>query len=188
MPQPTYFLKSARLGFRCWSPDDLPLARRLWGDTQVTRFFGGPFDDAEVARRLQREIDRMEAHGIQYWAIYMRSDDDHVGCCGLRHYRLDEQIHELGFHLRPEYWGKGLAIEAARAVIPYGFETIGAKALSAGHHPENLSSKRVLEKLGFIYTHDEFFEALGIDIPYYLLTKAQAAPASIGRDLLAEFR
>jgi len=45
-------------------------------------------------------------------------------------------------------------------VIAFSFETIVAKSLSAGHHPENGSSKKVLEKLGFRYTHDEFFARL----------------------------
>src|SRR5260370_25725830 len=70
----------------------------------------------------------------------------------------------------PKYWGQGLAVEAASAVIAFSFETIGAKSLSAGHHPKNEASKKVLEKLGFRYPHDEFFAALGMDIPYYLLS------------------
>jgi [ribosomal protein S5]-alanine N-acetyltransferase len=164
-----YFLKSERLGFRCWSQDDLPLARELWGDIEVTRFFGGPFSEEEIGQRLEREISRMKTHQFQYWPIHLLSEDEYVGCCGLRPYRLEDGIHELGFHLRPKYWGRGLAPEAARAVIDFAFRTIGAKGLSAGHHPENAASKKVLEKLGFRYTHDEFFAALGIDIPYYSL-------------------
>ncbi len=170
VPEP-YFLKSARLGFRCWTRDDLPLARELWGDMEVTRFFGGPFSDEEISERLQREIDRMNVNQFQYWPIHLLSDNEHVGCCGLRPYRLEDKIHELGFHLRPKYWGRGLALEAARAAIDYAFETIGAKGLSAGHHPGNANSKKVLEKLGFQYTHDEYFAALGMSIPYYLLAK-----------------
>jgi RimJ/RimL family protein N-acetyltransferase len=173
-PQP-YFLKSARLGFRCWSNADLPLAQQLWGDIEVTRFFGGPLSSEEIARRLEREIARMNAHQFQYWPIQLLSDGEHVGCCGLRPYRPEEQVHELGFHLRPKYWGQGFAVEAARTVIPFAFERIGAKGLSAGHHPGNLASKKVLEKLGFRYTHDEFFAALGIDIPYYLLTPTKGS-------------
>jgi [ribosomal protein S5]-alanine N-acetyltransferase len=155
-PEP-YFMTSSRLGFRCWSSEDLPLARRLWGDIEVTRFFGGPFSEEEIARRLEREIAGMNKHQFQYWPM---------------------QIHELGFHLRPEYWGRGLAIEAARAVILFAFNTIGAKGISAGHHPDNRNSQKVLEKLGFRYTHDEFFAALGTDIPYYLLTPCAAAAAA----------
>jgi [ribosomal protein S5]-alanine N-acetyltransferase len=168
-----YFLKTARLGFRCWTEDDRALARELWGDIEVTRFFGGPFSDGEVDQRLQREIARMSAHRFQYWPVHLLSNHEHVGCCGLRPFRPEDNIHELGFHLRPKYWGQGLAPEAARAVIEYAFETIGAAGLSAGHHPGNANSKKVLEKLGFRYTHDEYFPALAMSIPYYLLARPQ---------------
>jgi [ribosomal protein S5]-alanine N-acetyltransferase len=168
LPQ-SYFLKTARIGFRCWSQDDLPLARELWADLEVTRFLGGPFSDDEISQRLEREIARMSNHRFQYWPIYLLSTGEHVGCCGLRPYRPEEQIPELGFHLRPRYWGQGLASEAARKVIHYAFETIGAKGLSAGHHPENTTSKKLLEKLGFRYTHEEFYAPLQMNLPYYLL-------------------
>lgn len=166
-----YFWNSERVGFRCWSEEDFPLAQELWGDLQVTRYFGGPFSDEEVRVRLEREIERMKAHNFQYWPIFMLSDNEHVGCCGLRPYGTDSAIPELGFHLRPKYWGQGLAVEAARAVIHFAFETIGVKGLAAGHHPENTNSKKVMAKLGFQYTHDEFFARLGMKIPYYSLMR-----------------
>jgi RimJ/RimL family protein N-acetyltransferase len=174
-PALQYFLKSERLGFRCWSQDDLPLARELWGDIEVTRFFGGPFSNEEVGQRLQREIVGMKTYNFQYWAIHLLADNEFAGCCGLRPYRPEDEIHELGFHLRPKYWGRGLALEAARTVIPYAFETLGAKGLSAGHHPENMNSRKVLEKLGFQFTHVEFFEALGMNIPYYILRRPSSS-------------
>src|SRR5262249_13387124 len=130
---------------------------------------GGPFLEEENQRRLQVELERAAAHNFQYWPIHFLDGGEFVGCCGLRPYKLHEGIPELGFHLRLRFWGKGLAPEAAKVAIHYAFETIGAKALSAGHHPDNTNSKKVLAKLGFHYTHDEFFPALGINIPYYLL-------------------
>jgi len=166
-----HFLKSTRLGFRLWTLGDLPFAQQLWGDIEVTRFFGGPFSEEEIARRLEREIARMRAHGVQYWPIHLLSDNDYVGCCGLRPYRLEDGIPELGFHLRPKYWGQGLAREAAQTVIDFAFARIGAKALSAGHHPGNVNSKKVIEKLGFQYSHKEYFPSLQIEIPYYLLPR-----------------
>ena len=72
-----------------------------------------------------------------------------------------EEIIELGFHLLPKFWGQGLATEAARAVIPYAFEKYAAKKLVAGHHPENVNSKKVLDKLGFKYSHDERLPGFG---------------------------
>ena len=167
-----YFLTSARLGFRCWSMDDLPLAIELWGDPAVMSLLGGPFTPEQVRERLKKEIGTMDAHGVQYWPAFLREDGGrHVGCAGLRPYRIEDKIYELGFHLRPEYWGRGLAEEAARALISFAFETLDAAALFAGHHQENAASRHLLLKLGFRYTHEEFYEPTGMDHPSYLLTR-----------------
>src|SRR5277367_735427 len=98
MPVPKYFLESQRLGFRRWTPDDLPLARELWGDLQVTRFFGGPFSESQIAERLERELSRMVLHDFQYWPIHVLAGEEFVGCCGLRPHRPEDEIPELGFH------------------------------------------------------------------------------------------
>lgn len=167
-----YFLKTARLGFRHWSRDDLPLAVALWGDPEVTRYIGGPFSPGQIKERLDGEIAAMSAHRIQYWPIFLLTgDDEHVGCGGLRPYRPEDQIYELGIHLRPAYWGRGLAVEAGQAVIRYGFETLGAKGLFAGHHPGNAASRRLIEKLGFQFTHKELYAPTGLQHRSYLLER-----------------
>jgi [ribosomal protein S5]-alanine N-acetyltransferase len=169
MAPQSYFLQSARLGFRHWTPDDWPLARELWGDIAVTRFFGGPFSETQIAERLKIELARQTQYGFQYWPIHLCRTGEAVGCCGLRPYRPPEEIHEIGFHLRPRFWGQGLAQEAARTVLRYAFKVLRAQGICAGHHPENLASQRTIEKLGFRYSHDERFVALDMDIPYYLI-------------------
>ena len=67
----------------------------------------------------------------------------------------------MGFHLRPQYWGQGLAVEAARAVIHLASESLEARALFAGQYPDNKASARVLEKLGFEFTHEEIYAPTG---------------------------
>jgi RimJ/RimL family protein N-acetyltransferase len=170
-----YFLTSARLGFRCWSMEDLPLALALWGDPEVTRLIGGPLSPAAAERRLRAEIESMTAYGLQYWPIFLLADGAHAGCAGLRPYRPADRIYELGFHLRPAYWGQGLATEAGAAVVAFGFETLGAAALFAGHNPANTTSRRVLEKLGFRFTHEELYAPTGLKHPSYLLTRSEYA-------------
>ena len=59
----------------------------------------------------------------------------------------------------------------SRAVIAHAFAT-GAKALFAGHHPDNASSRSVLEKLGFRYTHHELYPPTGLQHPCYRLDPA----------------
>src|SRR5260370_7807472 len=104
---------------------------------EVTRFFGGPFCDEEISERLQREIDRMNTYQFQYWPIHLLSDNEHVGCCGLRPYRPEDGIPELGFHLRPKNWGQGLAPKGAQAAIDFPFVPITPKGFSACHHPQH---------------------------------------------------
>jgi len=116
----------------------------------------------------------MRDYSIQYWPIFLLSNGQHVGCVGLRPNKLEEKIYELGFHLRPEFWRQGLAEEAARAVIAYGFDELGANALFAGHHPKNVASHHLLEKLGFDFIGTELYPPTGLQHPSYLLWRSSA--------------
>lgn len=190
------FLTSERLGFRCWREDDLPLAMELWGDSVVTAMIGGPFTPEQVRMRLANEIAQMRVAGVQYWPVFLLDGGGFAGCAGLRPKTLSEshpghenkgaarvehpseigpaqsietRVYELGFHLLRSCWGRGLAAEAAQAVIAHGFGTLGAEALFAGHHPANEASRRVLLKLGFEYAGEEFYAPSGVIEPVYLL-------------------
>jgi RimJ/RimL family protein N-acetyltransferase len=165
-----YFLLSERLGFRTWSEADIELAMGLWGDPEVTRLIGGPFSREQVQERLSREMATMQSHGIQYWPIFLLATGEFAGCCGLRPYKSEGGIYEVGVHLRKAFWGQGYAPEATQTAMEYAFHTLGVKALFAGHNPGNAASRRVLEKLGFRYTHDEYYPPTGLDHPSYLLT------------------
>ena len=165
-----YFLQTQRIGFRPWSEADLDLAIALWGDPDVTRLIGGPFTPDQIRERLARENNNLKAYGVQYWPIFLLCSGAHVGCCGLRPYQLEQKIYEIGFHLHKAYWGQGFAVEAAHAVMDYAFGQLSAAGLFAGHHPANTPSRRVLEKLGFQYTHDEFYPPTGFQHRSYLLT------------------
>jgi ribosomal-protein-alanine N-acetyltransferase len=164
-----YFLQSPRLGFRQWSHADLHLAQALWGAPEVTRFIGGPLSPEKIQERLCAEMEISSLHAVQYWPIFLLESHEHAGCAGLRPYRLEDRIFELGVHLRRPYWGRGLAEEAARAVINFAFEHTGAKALFAGHHPANSASQHLILKLGFRRTHEEFYSPTGFNHPSYLL-------------------
>ena len=167
-----YFLQSARLGFRALREDDLPLAMELWTDERVTGFFGGPYSPQQVEARLGQEMAHQRESGMQYWPIFLLEDGRHAGVCGLRPWKPDEGIPELGFHLRPEFWRRGLAFEAAMAAIQFGFASLGASAIFAGHHPENVGSRNLLLKLGFQYAGEEVYPASGMLEPTYLLHRS----------------
>jgi [ribosomal protein S5]-alanine N-acetyltransferase len=162
-----------RLRFRLFRADDLEIARGLWGDPRVTRLIDarGALDDAMVRAKLDEEIARARSSGLQYWPIFLRESGEHVGCCGLR--PREAGAPELGFHLRAAFWGRGLAREAASAVIAFAFDELRADSLFAGHHPENAASRALLLALGFRHTHDELYPPTGLMHPSYRLDRSE---------------
>jgi RimJ/RimL family protein N-acetyltransferase len=166
-----YFIRTDRLGFRRWHEEDIDIALILWGDYEVTRLIDarGKLSEIHVQERLVTEIAAQKEYGVQYWPIFLLENDEHIGCCGLRPYDLQRRIYEIGFHIRSNFWRHRYASEAAKAVIQYAFSTLRAKSLFAGHHPRNESSRHLLKKLGFQYTHDEYYPPTGLDHPSYLL-------------------
>jgi RimJ/RimL family protein N-acetyltransferase len=164
-----YFLESARLGFRVWDPSMEALAMQLWGNEDVTKLIGGPFSNSKVLERMHSEMRNQAESGVQYWPIFDKASGAFVGCCGLR--PRESGVYELGFHLVPTAWGKGYALEAAQCVCQYAFTSLSVVSLFAGHNPANLNSRNVLLKLGFTFTHEEFYAPTGLQHPCYILHK-----------------
>jgi len=166
-----YWLHTARLGFRDWSSKDEDLAMALWGHPEVTRRITakGAFTHAEVLNKWKLEQKLLKEHGVQYWPLFLLKSGEFVGCCGLRPYGEEEGVFELGCHILPQHWRKGYAFEAISSVISHAFGELQARRLFAGHHPENLASKRLLERLGFAYTHHELYPPTGLEHPSYQL-------------------
>lgn len=164
-----YFMQTERIGFSRWTAADTELAHILWGNRDVTQYISasGGFSEEEITERLRREVDSQQRVHMQYWPIFLLSNDAFIGCCGLRPYAPEDGVYEIGFHLCPDYWGQGLGTEAAKAVIGYAFQTLKAKELFAGHHPDNAGSAGMLKKLGFRYTQDVFYEPTGLYHPSY---------------------
>ena len=133
-----YFLKTARIGFSAWQAEDLPFAVGLWCDPAVAGMIcaRGCFTQQEAADRLRLEMENLCRYGVQYYPLFLLENDVFIGCCGLRPGSVPREF-ELGFHLKPAYWGKGLGFEAAKAAVEYGFSKCHADVICAGHHPKN---------------------------------------------------
>lgn len=172
-----YFLQTNRIGFSTWAHEDIELAAELWGEPEVTHFIcaNGIFTPQDIRNRLNLEIENYEKYNVQYFPIFELESAELIGCCGLRLYKNEKDIYEIGFHLRKKYWRQGFGYEAASAMIQYGFSALHAKELKAGHHPMNAASKRLLEKLGFCYETDNYYEPTGLYHPSYYMTGYDAA-------------
>ena len=163
-------MTTSRLGFSYWSETDLPLARMLWGDAEVTRYIcaHGAFTEEEIIAKLKNEISNLQNHGTQYFPIFDLATDEFVGCCGVHFF---DGRYELGYHLRPTFWGRAYAEEAAKAAMEY-FSARKNDTLYAGHHPAHAASAHILKKLGFEQFRTVYYEPTGLQHPLY--TKKQS--------------
>lgn len=164
------FLESERLSFSNWTKNDYELAKELWGNDEVARFISANshFTDEEIEKRLEKELENESRYNVQYWPIFLSGTKEFVGCCGLRPYDLEKNIYEIGVHILPQHWGKGIATEALKRVIEYAFKELKVDNLFAGHNPKNEASKKTLIKLGFKFFKEEYYEPTGLMHPSYL--------------------
>jgi len=96
-----------------------------------------------------------DAHGFAYLAVEIPGEAGFIGAVGLN--RVPFEAHftpavEVGWRLARAHWGKGYAVEAARAVVDDGFGRLGLDEIVALTVPENRRSWRVMQRLGM--THD----------------------------------
>ena len=162
---------TTRLYTRNWTADDIAAAKKLWGDPKVTELIDArdQLNQGDIKEKLDQQIKLQQQYQIAYWALCLKSTDEVIGCCGLRPYDLDNHIYELGFHIMSAFWRQGYATESAHGAIDYAFDKLKAYKLFAGHNPNNHTSKKVLEKLGFQFIRDEFYVPTGLMHPSYEL-------------------
>lgn len=112
--------------------------RNVHSDTDAQNYLtSGPF-------KYYQEL------GFGLYGLVLKEDDQLIGMCGLLK-RTYLDFPDIGFALLPEYSGKGYAFEIAQATVKYGFGVLGFKRLMAIAAPDNTSSIRLLEKLGFVF-------------------------------------
>lgn len=83
------------------------------------------------------------------WAIRLKETNEFIGTIGLNNLYLGSKKAEIGYELHPAYWQQGLMQEAIHGVLRYAFAELGLYRIGAVTYPENISSNRLLEKLGF---------------------------------------
>ena len=85
------------------------------------------------------------------WAVELRATGEFIGDCGLVYVEGKGPEIEVAYHFAKEWWGRGLATEAARACLDYGFRELGLREIIAICFPEHVASRRVMEKAGMRY-------------------------------------
>ena len=87
------------------------------------------------------------------FAIILKEDNSLVGSIGIitDPKRENTRTRMLGYWLKECHWGKGMASEATRTILDYGFNVLGLHLISANCYPHNTRSRLLLERNGFVY-------------------------------------
>ncbi len=120
-----------------------------------------PPSEAEVRAGLIEAIGHWELHGFGLWLLRDRSAGELVGRGGLQHTWVTGRNEvEVAWAIVPELWGRGLATESARAALAAAFGAVGLGEVIAYTLPDNLASRRVMEKTGFKFEGEFVTEGL----------------------------
>ncbi|HTU94366.1 MAG TPA: GNAT family N-acetyltransferase [Solirubrobacteraceae bacterium] len=142
--------ETERVLLRRWTPDEADRFYDMHRREAVARWIGGSpmvarADATALLMRMRARHDADPRFGS--WAVVERSTMQPAGTVLLKALPDGDGEIEIGWHLHPDSWGRGLATEAGAALLAYGF-ALGLDEIWAVTHPDNVRSARVCEKLG----------------------------------------
>ena len=171
-------LRTDRLRMRPYRAGDAAALHALWTHPIVRRYL---FDDEvigleTVKREIEANAECFERHGLGQFCVLERGGrKTPIGFCGYRFFRDPPEL-ELLFGLHPDRHGRGLATEAARCMLRFGFER-GLDRVVASTDAANVASQRVLERIGMRRCRRATVD--GLDTIFYEKERvSHATPAS----------
>lgn len=146
-------LHTERLRLEPFADAHLEGLHELNRDPAVMRYISGRAETLDETRAgIERVRARWAEWGYSWWAFVEHDSGRIVGAGCIQHLGRDAANPlEIGWRLRPDCWGRGLASEAARTMAGFAFDTLAAPLLCAVCHPENTASARVMQRLGMRY-------------------------------------
>lgn len=142
-------LETPRLLLREFAPQDADALSRILSDPETMRHYPAPYDRAGVEQWIARNRERYKNDGVGLWAMLLKSSGELIGDCGITRQEVEgEHLYEIGYHLRRDFWGQGLATEAAIACRDWAFAHLAIHRVISLIRPENLPSRRVAERNG----------------------------------------
>ena len=143
------------------TPDHLADLRRMDGDERMMATLGGVREETGTVAYLERNLAHWREYGFGIWMLRARETRAMIGRAVLRHLDIDgtDEI-EVGYGFLPDWWGRGLATEIARACVQIGRERLSFGSMVAITLATNRASQRVMEKAGLTYERELIYAGL----------------------------
>ena len=163
-----FVLDTARLHLRRIDDGHLDDLVELDSDPEVMRFISGGVPTPREVYETSL-LERMKAYADQPFGFAAAYENDRfVGWFHLRPSVVDETVLEIGYRLRRDAWGRGLATEGSRALVAYAFDSLDRTCVDACAMPDNAASIGVMKKCGMHYAGAFVHPRGGMEVVRYL--------------------
>ena len=157
-------IETARLQLRTFKTSDVDAMTLINQDPKVMKYFPAVGDRAQTMKLIERIMTHQEKFGYSLYAVEIKSTAKMIGFVGLLYRtQVDFDTHfvpsvEIGWRLSSQHWNQGYATEAAFAVLHYAFKQLNLNEVVSFTVPQNLASRRVMEKIGLKHYPDQSFD------------------------------
>jgi RimJ/RimL family protein N-acetyltransferase len=165
-------IQTERLSLERIRPEDVDDMIAMQQDDRFVDVFGHRSTPERVRTFTAKQVEDWVGLGFGLWTIRDRETRAFIGRGGLRSVVIEDVDEvELGYGLRPEWWGRGLATEMSRTALQIGFERLELPSVVAFTLPTNVRSVHVMEKVGMTFARDITWA----DMPHvlYRITRAE---------------
>lgn len=147
-------LETPRLYLRNISEADRDFLFSQFSDIEVNRYLfdAEPLVDLQGADEIIEFYDQPEPGNRHRWIVVRKADGQKIGTCGFHLWNKHEHTVEVGYDLKPSFWGNGYMQEALKAIVRFAIDRMDIRRIDACIYPENQRSIAVVEKLGFRHT------------------------------------
>lgn len=153
------YFETERLIFRDWKETDLDDFINLNSDEDVMRFYPKKLSKQESLEMMIKIKKEFEDYGYGFYALESKENNDFIGFLGFHKADFDADFTpciEIGWKLKKEFWGRGLATEGARKCIEYGLDVLNFNKIYSFTSEVNIPSQNVMKKIGMKF--DRHFE------------------------------
>ncbi|MFN8400795.1 MAG: GNAT family N-acetyltransferase [Anaerolineales bacterium] len=161
-----FILETPRLILRHQVLSDLDDLWALYQNPNITKYIpDAPRSREEAQEELEWHMNGHPRHPeLGLWATIHKETGKFIGRCGLLPWEVDgvREV-EVAYTIAEEYWGQGLASEAAQGILKYGFEKLNLARLVSLIEPGNIGSQRVAEKMGMRLEKEVNMPINGVD-------------------------
>ncbi|WP_299891680.1 GNAT family N-acetyltransferase [uncultured Lacinutrix sp.] len=159
-------IETDRLVLRQINVQDIEVIYKLRSNSIVCKFISRPLyqDRAEAKAQIEKLLQQISENASITWIIMYNNKS--VGTICLWNFSNDRKTAEVGYDLLPKYHNKGIMTEALQPVLKFGFNVLQLNTIEAYTHSDNINSRRLLERQGFIFWPEKKDEGFPLNVIY----------------------